>query len=447
MRRLARPAAAAGVLRRPAAQARVRAPRQLSPEEAEEKLRKGQSVEASLLRPGVLVRGESHLRGKGGVHCRTEEVLKWSSENPNTIFRAHICQRECDQKRDNVDLCHVRHLKLLLDGHHSTWEENLVVEMPMAGLREDQAAWEARNKEKEKEKKKDRKSSSSREARKKKKKKKKEKKRKRREEEADAPARGERARGSKQGEKSGEATQPQNWGKDSGKEEGQRFLRWRGNGSPIQDPEEAKRALKKTKEETSSSTSETSGTSSDDEVGENLLVDRSKVYRISQISPGLLASTALEEMKPHLSQAMGNMWAEDDKELPPLLSQCNRSFMTGRLSVHTLCHVGDLLVLARPAEALDCIVQRLKPIELTAPGNSWQSSQTLELVPHQDPQLSSRQEQQLARREHRADHDWRGQEKTQPPKGAPKGGGKGKDKGKDKKGKDKTKEGDAKKSS
>ena len=110
----------------------------------------------------------------------------------------------------------------------------------------------------------------------------------------------------------------------------------------------------------------------------------------------------------------------------------------------TLAWVGDLLLQARPSEALDAILQRMKSIEMSASGTAWSTAQKLELVPPTDAQIGSRQEYQIAKREAKLDSE---------AKGSQIGGEKGKSKGKEKgskgkeKGKGKQKDAEGKKTS
>jgi hypothetical protein len=110
----------------------------------------------------------------------------------------------------------------------------------------------------------------------------------------------------------------------------------------------------------------------------------------------------------------------------------------------TLAWIGDLLLQGRVSESMDCLVQRLKSIELTAGGTAWTTSQKLELVPPPEAMIGTRQELQIARREAKLDSEAKGTFVS-----ADKGKGKSKDrggKGKEK-GKGKAKEGEGKKSS
>ena len=115
------------------------------------------------------------------------------------------------------------------------------------------------------------------------------------------------------------------------------------------------------------------------------------------------------------------------------------SKLTGGVSREftTLAWVGDLLLQARPAEALDVVVQRMKSIEQTADGTPWSTSQKMELVPPATASMGSRQEVQLARKEARLDNaakggqqgpdKGKGKSKDKSPKGKEKGKGKGKE--------------------
>lgn len=68
----------------------------------------------------------------------------------------------------------------------------------------------------------------------------------------------------------------------------------------------------------------------------------------------------------------------------------------------------DLMLQARPAEACDYMMQRLKALERISQGNSWQSSEKLELAPRQLPQISSFAEVNDANRELKLEGSIRG---------------------------------------
>lgn len=102
------------------------------------------------------------------------------------------------------------------------------------------------------------------------------------------------------------------------------------------------------------------------------------MHRIASMAPGLLSASAIDTMRTYLVQVTGSGWADGDSEtLPPLLSLYHRTYLATRLSggigreFGTLSYIGDLLLQARPAEALDALIQRLKALELTAGGTPW----------------------------------------------------------------------------
>lgn len=444
-----RPAAAPPVRRRPGA-----APAAIVVDETiEEKFNKGEKVEAIQLPLGLLIRGleviteEGDYFGETVQACGTldrvvldgpsvelevnlkgtssESILKFITASPDKKFRWHLCGPSCDQRRTNPNLLHTRFLSKLLSTVELTWHHNLIVEDEVAELRARQAEWE-----KKQEVAKEGGESSSSQGRKSKKKKK-----------------------SKEGEKKKK------------KEKEERKLGGRGNSRKTLealykntglDPEVrtrkklAKLVKKRLKQSKESSSSSSTGSSSESEVGnlgEDLLHDRSKVQRVARLGPGLLAATAVQAMKPFVVQTQGSTWEQDEDSIPPILSQYVRSYLGPRSSggilreVTTLAFVGDLLLMARPAEALDCIGQRLKSLEQSIGGVPWSTSQKLEIVPPSEATISSRGELQLAQRE--AKLDW----KTKTPgtsweKGSQnKSKGKGKDKSKDRdKGKGKAKE-------
>lgn len=102
--------------------------------------------------------------------------------------------------------------------------------------------------------------------------------------------------------------------------------------------------------------------------------------------------------------------------------------------VRTLCYACDLLLLGRPASALDTLVQRVKALELQATGSHFSIAQRLELLPREEEVLAGRMEAKEAAREAREDYKARLGTQRVPfdpkGKGDPKGG-----KGKDNKGK------------
>ena len=226
MRRGGQPAAAPGILRRPAAAAvppgadpghrRVRrrpageeregaeaAPAGAGdpPDLVQEKFKKGEEVEGVRLAPGVLTRGDWLVVKKGkyyqqdtsfafqvereeidggereiaGVLTGTESeaLLRFGTGEKPCRIQVHLCGPQCRQMRENPNLLHAKFIKLLSPEAEKTWENNLIEVSETAIL---QAEAEASKKKKEDlQKEEERRSSSTSPSTKKKKKKKKKK--------------------------------------------------------------------------------------------------------------------------------------------------------------------------------------------------------------------------------------------------------------------------------
>ena len=160
-----------------------------------------------------------------------------------------------------------------------------------------------------------------------------------------------------------------------------------------------------------SSSSSTSNSSSDSSCGESVEVfsEEHKVRRIAKQAPGLLAAQALKEMQGALLTSTGGIWHQEETELHPLSIQYYRQAMAPRLQgapsreALTLCFAIDLILQGRVAESADCLVQRLKSIEMVSQGAAWQIAQRLEVLPPERPALSSRSEAKEAIREQKAE--------------------------------------------
>ena len=443
-----RPAAGAG-LRRPAARLAIRRPAaalggaDLTPRERWEA---GEEISAEEFAPGVVGSGdwlksvkasyfEKECTFAGKINrvvlegtdteleitltgTSTEELLKFGSGVHPPVIRAHLCPRDCDQKRSNQDLVHLKKFRKITPEGERTWEENLLATDENAPLRGAQQAWE---REEEKKQKRDRETSSdSRGGGGKKKEKKKEKKRSK----------------SKKEKKEKRA-------RVGGRSVAKKDLKDLYGGTGL-DPEpkmrrklrkKLKRKLKKAKS-TSSASSGTSTSSSTEEVGEEILEDRSKVQRIAELAPGVLTATSVQNMKNYVLQASGSTWGADVDSIPPIMSQYVRCFLAPKSSggllreATMLAFAADLMVQGRPAEALDALSQRLKSLELVVNGEAWGTAQKIEIVPPHDASMASRAEVQIAHREALLDSRAKG---NQAPweKGKSKGKGKDKDKGKE----------------
>ena len=483
--RRARPAAAPAVLRRPAA--RVREVED-SPEVVERKLQEGKEVLGEKVPPGRFKKGEVLAFDKARYYqaeasaagkfvkeewdgedryfyieatgTGSERLLRHASGLDQALLQVHICKAGCPQQREDPQLLHSLKVRVVQPGTEAGWESNLVREEELGALRDDNEEWKKAEEEKkkreeeEKTKKKEAKSSSSRERKKKKKKKKKKEKK----EKAEASSSAEERKTSKKRKKGEEESPEPSSRRVGGKRIARKSVRVVFGGTGMDPSYKVRRKLlkwtkqkmKKAKDAASSSSSTSSGSSSEESVDEGAFADRSQIHRMAEIAPGLLASEMLESIKPMLSQVAGTGWEKDQHNLPPLLTLYHRVYLSAKLTggvgreFQTLCHIGDLLIQGRCAEALDSVCQRLKSIEMTQKGGSWQASQTIELAPAQEANLSSRKESQLALKEARLEREARPSAPAYPNKGNDKGQGKGKNKTKDKT-KGKNKAGDAKK--
>lgn len=356
----------------------------------------GSEVEAQLLLSGT----------------SSEELLKFATGLHPPVVRVHLCGLSCDQKRSNQDLLHLKKFRRLTDAEPKTWEENLKATDENATLRQRQEEWERARHMREEDLEE---SSASREKKKKKK-----------------------ASKSKKKEKK-EKKQ-----KIGGKSVARKELPALYAGTGL-DPDPRvrrrlkKRVRKKLKKVKESSTSESgsSSTSVSEEAEQELLEDRSKVQKLAEMAPGLLAAASVQSMKTYVLQASGTSWSLDPDSLPPIMSQYTRQFLAGKASggllreAVTLAHLCDLLLQARPAEALDAAAQRLKSLELIMAGQPWTTAQKVEVVPALEATMASRAEVQLAQKEAQLDSRARGSASAWD-KGKTKGKGKDTPKGKEK---------------
>lgn len=165
-----------------------------------------------------------------------------------------------------------------------------------------------------------------------------------------------------------------------------------------------KKAKKKKEVSSTSSSSEKSSSSGASEAGEDALLDQSKIRMMHRHAPGLLTTVGVRRMQQAVTEMEG-VWSSENANLPPLCLRYVRSQLGGKLTgaplkeALTLGSCLDLMLQARPAEACDYMMQRLKALERISQGNSWQSSEKLELAPHQLPQISTFAEVKDANRE------------------------------------------------
>ena len=346
-----------------------------------------------------------------------ESVISWATGHPGVPCRLHLCREDCNRELSEDGLFHAVTLEDLgVEGAIlPPWENNLLGEDENAKLRQRAEAAKAKSPNREKDKKRKRTSSSSPSSGRKKASKEKKRKKKER--------------------------------KERQKVQGQKELKdLYGKTGLDPDPEvrrelmrKAKKVIRKKKNRSSSrgsSTSSSGGQSS----GEELFQEEMKVKAVSEKIPGVLAANAIREMQGKLLSHTGQIWERDVSKLPPLLTAHYRQHLQGKMTaamareVRTLCYACDLLLLGRPASALDTLVQRVKALELQATGSHFSIAQRLELLPREEEVLAGRMEAKEAAREAREDYKARLGTQRVPfdpkGKGDPKGG-----KGKDNKGK------------
>eukprot|EP00438_Fugacium_kawagutii_P025240 Skav236129 [mRNA] locus=scaffold900:380299:382850:- [translate_table: standard] len=350
-----------------------------------------------------------------GTGTDSEALLRYLTALDQPLFRAHLCPRDCTFLRVNPDLVHVPELQKLVDTDHLTWEANLTGQDELGGLRAEQEQWRRGDAKAPED-------GSSTASRKRKKDKKEKKRAKKKELKERRKKLGGRVNATKKAEAlySGTGLDPS--------PKNRLLLK-----------KKVKKQLKRSKISSSSgSQSSHSASDSEEDWDLSLLEDRSRIQRLAELGPGLLSLEAISRMKRFTLQASGTPWEMSEDSIPPLVGQYIRQACIPRAGAAmsrellTLAHLADLLIQNRPAEALDVAAQRIKSLELTIGGQSWSTSQKVEIIPPAESQIAGRAELQLAQRETQLDHKARGSTTPGEQKGKSKGSGKTKDKGKEK---------------
>ena len=350
-----------------------------------------------------------HLEGSPA-----ESVISWATGHPGVPCRLHLCREDCNRELSEDGLFHAVTLEDLgIEGALlPPWENNLLGEDENAKLRQRAEATKVKSPQREKDKKRRRTSSSS-------------------------PSSGRKKASKEKKKKKKERREKQ-------KVQGQKELKeMYGKTGLDPDPEVRKELMKKAKKvirrkkNHSSSRGSSTSTSGGHSSGEELFQEEMKVKTVSEKIPGVLAANAIREMQGKLLSHTGQIWERDVSRLPPLLTAHFRQHLQGKMTaamareVRTLCYACDLLLLGRPASAMDTLVQRVKALELQATGSHYSIAQRLELLPREEEVLAGRLEAKEAAREAREDYKARAATQRTPfdPKG--KGdlnkGGKGKD--------------------
>ena len=335
-----------------------------------------------------------HVRGPADIEVSLklqgtdeENLLKWSTGNPTELLRVHLCGNACPDRLEADNLLHGVSINKRVT-EDLPWMSNLVEagDPPRRGVEGGLLSGETKEKGgedrgREKEKATGRKSD--REDKKKKRK--------------------SRERGRSRGRSREKISL-----RGGAKKKLEEVL---GGTGLSPDPRFRRRfatkAQKRVKKRKRSSASSSSNSSSDSSSGESaeVFAEEHKIRRIAKRAPGLLAAQALKEMQGALLTSTGGIWQQEETELHPLSIQYYRQAMAPRLQgapsreALTLCFAIDLILQGRVAESADCLVQRLKSIELVSQGAAWQIAQRLEVLPPERPVVSTRSEAKEAIRE------------------------------------------------
>eukprot|EP00438_Fugacium_kawagutii_P034499 Skav206643 [mRNA] locus=scaffold5599:35854:37374:- [translate_table: standard] len=336
-----------------------------------------------------------------------EGILRLQSGQPALEFRIHRCEATCTQDQSADDFLHgltVR--KLLKVEEEEGWARNLEKaaipeEDELAGLRARAEVVPGVPPAK-------RSRSDSEEKDKKSKKKKKKKKAKEAEKEKKE---NERKKGE---EESGEGT-PLDGSKPRAASKKSPRVLFEGTGMDLKESirakvmRRAKRSLsKKEAKETSSSSSSSSSASFLQEAEETIFAQATKVRKIAESFPGVLAHQALGSMRRSLLAEMGLDHGRG--AVAPVALQYYRQILARRAQGPvareqlTLATSIDALVRGQVCLALDTMVQRLKSTESSLEGVHWSISQRLEIAPQEGVALAGTTEIKDAQREAYTEH-------------------------------------------
>ena len=351
-----------------------------------------------------------------GTDC--ESLLRHCSGAPKEQLRGHLCGVACTGDRVADNLVHIKRLRLAKPrGEEDHWCRNLeAVEIPAADdlrdLREKRADL---NEEKKKEKSQSRGKDRSRGRRKKEKKKERspgKKKRKR----SRTPSRGrqqkDRGRGSKERKAADQSSSTSSMSirTDGTTPRGasSKALQALFAGTGLDKREKvqrrvarkARRVIRRKKTGRGGSTSRSSSTERDEEIDfgqeEGFFEGATKVQRVAESCPGALGARSLTDMRRVLLQGAG--LDEQNQLVTPTAIQYFRQELqrksTGPVAreLLTICTAVDWLLRGRAAQAVDCLLQRVKSVEATMSGSHWSVSQRLEIPPMDLQTIAPREE-------------------------------------------------------
>ena len=155
---------------------------------------------------------------------------------------------------------------------------------------------------------------------------------------------------------------------------------------------------KKAERSGSSSRSSSSGNDEDLDIGqdEGFFESETKVQKVAEACPGALAARSLVSMRKVLLESAG-LDAEEQLVSPTAVKYFRQELQkktSGPVSreLVTLCSAVDHLLRGRAAQAMDCMLQRVKSVETTIAGSHWSVSQRLELPPLDMQTIAPREE-------------------------------------------------------
>lgn len=165
----------------------------------------------------------------------------------------------------------------------------------------------------------------------------------------------------------------------------------------------ARRVVRRKKAERAGSSSRSSSSERDEEIDigqeEGFFEGATKVQRVAESCPGALGARSLTDMRRVLLQGAG---LEDQSQLvTPTAIQYFRQELQRKSNgpvareLLTLC---TALLRGRAAQAVDCLLQRVKSVEATMAGSHWSVSQRLEIPPLDLQTIAPREELLSAQR-------------------------------------------------
>ena len=162
----------------------------------------------------------------------------------------------------------------------------------------------------------------------------------------------------------------------------------------------ARKLVRRKKAERSGSSSRSSSTGNDEDLDigqdEGFFESETKVQKVAEACPGALAARSIVSMRKVLLESAG-LDAEEQLVSTTAVKYSRQELQkktSGPVSreLVTLCSAVDHLLRGRAAQAMDCMLQRVKSVETTIAGSHWSVSQRLELPPLDMQTIAPREE-------------------------------------------------------